>query len=43
GAIHLYLAWTLVVLAVLHALAAFKHHFFDRDATLVRMLGRAAK
>lgn len=41
GAIHLYLAWALVVLAVLHALAALKHHFLDRDATLVRMLGRA--
>lgn len=43
GAIHLYLAWALVVLAVLHALAALKHHFIDRDATLTRMLGRAAK
>lgn len=43
GVIHLYLAWALVVLAVLHALAALKHHFIDRDATLTRMLGRAAK
>jgi cytochrome b561 len=23
---------------LLHAAAAFKHHFFDRDATLRRML-----
>jgi cytochrome b561 len=40
GAIHLYLAWTLVVFSVLHGLAALKHHFIDRDATLTRMLGR---
>jgi len=43
GVFHLYLAITLVVLAVLHALAALKHHFIDRDATLVRMLGIKAK
>jgi len=40
GVIHEYLAWALVILAVLHALAALKHHFIDRDATLQRMLGR---
>lgn len=39
GQLHKYAAWTLVVLAVLHALAALKHHFVDRDATLRRMLG----
>jgi len=43
GTLHLYLAVTLVVVAVLHALAALKHHFIDRDATLVRMLGIQAK
>ncbi|AHG22218.1 cytochrome B561 [Chania multitudinisentens RB-25] len=42
GTIHLYLAWAVVVLSVLHALAAFKHHFVDRDVTLKRMLGRSA-
>lgn len=42
GAIHLYLAWALVVFSGLHALAALKHHFIDRDATLTRMLGRKA-
>lgn len=42
GDIHLYLAWVLVVFSVLHGLAALKHHFVDRDATLVRMLGRRA-
>lgn len=40
GRVHLWLAWGLVGLAVLHALAALKHHFIDRDATLSRMLGR---
>ncbi|AML59027.1 Cytochrome B561 [Serratia rubidaea] len=42
GTIHLYLAWSVVVLSVLHALAALKHHFVDRDVTLKRMLGRSA-
>jgi cytochrome b561 len=40
GAVHLYLAWILVIFSGLHALAALKHHFIDRDATLTRMLGR---
>jgi cytochrome b561 len=42
GTIHLYLAWSVVVLSVLHGLAALKHHFIDRDVTLKRMLGRSA-
>lgn len=40
GAIHEYLAWGLVIFAGLHGLAAFKHHFIDRDSTLLRMFGR---
>lgn len=40
GEIHFYLAWALVLLAAVHALAALKHHFIDRDNTLKRMLGR---
>lgn len=40
GVVHEYLAWALVIFAGLHALAALKHHFIDRDATLVRMFGR---
>ena len=40
GQVHEILAWSLVILAVLHALAALKHHFIDRDATLRRMFGR---
>jgi cytochrome b561 len=43
GKVHLYLAWTLMGLAALHALAALKHHFIDRDATLTRMLGFASR
>ncbi|QHM70588.1 cytochrome b [Mixta intestinalis] len=39
GDIHLWLAWSVVVLSLLHALAALKHHFIDRDITLKRMLG----
>lgn len=40
GLVHEYLAWTLVVFAGVHALAALKHHFIDRDRTLTRMFGR---
>ena len=40
GEVPFYLAWTTIVLAGLHAAAAFKHHFIERDATLIRMLGR---
>lgn len=41
GDVHFYLAWSLVIFAGLHALAALKHHFIDRDETLRRMLGRS--
>lgn len=40
GEIHLVLAVVLIALALLHAAAALKHHFVDRDNTLRRMLGR---
>jgi len=40
GEIHWYLALGILALAALHATAALKHHFIDRDATLSRMLGR---
>ncbi|MDH5445324.1 MAG: cytochrome b [Gammaproteobacteria bacterium] len=39
GLIHLWLAISLISLVVLHAGAAIKHHFFDRDRTLKRMFG----
>ena len=40
GDIHLALAVAVVGLAGVHALGALKHHFLDRDRTLLRMLGR---
>lgn len=40
GDLHEFFAYSLMMLAALHALAAFKHHFKDKDATLIRMLGR---
>lgn len=39
GRIHLLIGYGLIGLAAAHASAALKHHFIDRDATLVRMLG----
>ena len=38
GIIHWGLAWGLISLVSLHALAAFKHHFIDKDDTLKRIL-----
>jgi len=38
GEIHELLVFTLIGFAVLHALAALKHHFIDKDNTLKRML-----
>ncbi|UXD89205.1 MULTISPECIES: cytochrome b [Thalassolituus] len=38
GVIHWALAWTLMLIAGLHAVAAIKHHWLDKDKTLVRML-----
>jgi len=40
GDIHVWATNFLVVLAGLHGLASLKHHFMDRDETLLRMLGR---
>jgi cytochrome b561 len=38
GDIHKYAAYALITLAVLHMLAAFKHHYISKDNTLKRML-----
>nr|WP_040356716.1 cytochrome b [Colwellia piezophila] len=38
GNIHEILAWTLIIFSVGHGLAAFKHHFINKNNTLVRML-----
>lgn len=38
GAVHYYIAYTLIFMALIHALAALKHHFIDKDNTLKRMI-----
>ncbi len=43
GDIHEIAVWSLIILAGLHALAALKHHFLDRDDTLRRMLGMSLR
>jgi cytochrome b561 len=40
GDAHYWSTWALVVLSLLHGLAAVKHHLIDKDDTLVRMLYR---
>jgi cytochrome b561 len=40
GLVHEYLGWAVVIFAGIHGLAALKHHFIDRDRTLLRMFGR---
>ena len=42
GEYHYWFSWALIALASVHALAALKHHFIDRDATLLKMLGKDA-
>ncbi|WP_410684724.1 cytochrome b [Citrobacter europaeus] len=42
GSLHLWLAWSVVVLSLLHGLMALKHHFIDHDDTLNRMLGKSS-
>jgi cytochrome b561 len=43
GAVHLYLGFFVMGLAGLHTLAALKHHFIDKDATLKRIFGSDKK
>lgn len=38
GIVHEVLAWSLIVLSAGHALAALKHHFINKNNTLVRMV-----
>ena len=40
GQIHFIVASILIGLVLLHAAAALKHHFVDRDRSLMRILGR---
>lgn len=39
GQVHFYAAWVLIILAAVHAIAAFKHHFINKDNTLRKMIG----
>ncbi|UTW13376.1 cytochrome b [Marinobacterium rhizophilum] len=39
GWVHYWSSTALVALSCLHALAALKHHFIDKDSTLTRILG----
>lgn len=41
--VHLVLNYLLLALVVVHAAAALKHHFFDRDDVLLRMLPHTHK
>jgi len=43
GSIHHYSAWASMGLVTMHAAAALKHHFVDKDHTLLRMLGMSQK
>ncbi len=43
GVIHYYTALTLVSFAVLHAAAALKHHFINKDNTLRKMIGDSTR
>ncbi|MEF3090289.1 cytochrome B [Enterobacter sp. 10-1] len=42
GVLHLWVAWGVVIVSILHGLIAFKHHFIDKDETLLRMLGKTS-
>lgn len=37
GLVHRVLAWTVMAVALVHAVAALKHHFVDKSAILTRM------
>jgi len=39
GFYHMILAWGYMAYIAMHAAAALKHHFIDKDTTLLRMLG----
>ena len=38
GDIHQYAAYSLIALVVIHAVGALKHHFIDKDSTLLKMI-----
>lgn len=43
GEVHYLLAWLLMFFLLIHCAGALKHHFMDRDETLLRMLGLKRK
>lgn len=43
GAVHVWLSYLVIALAVIHTAAALKHHFLDRKPTLVRMWSGPSK
>jgi|TARA_R100000687_G_scaffold13842_1_gene10634 cytochrome b561 len=43
GEVHWYSALALVILAGGHGLAAMKHHFINKDSTLIRMFGKTKR
>lgn len=40
GIVHYWTTWAIVALVLVHGAGALKHHLFDRDRTLQRMLGK---
>ncbi|UZE95269.1 cytochrome b [Alkalimarinus alittae] len=40
GEVHEILAYILMFVVAIHAMGALKHHFIDKDRTLLRMLGK---
>jgi len=40
GWVHWVLGWLIMVCTLLHTVAALRHHFINRDRTLLKMLGR---
>ncbi len=41
GALHYWFAVSIILLSGVHALAALKHHFIDKDQTLNRIIGKS--
>lgn len=39
GLVHEVVAYLMILLVMLHSSAALKHHFIDKDSTLIRMFG----
>lgn len=43
GLVHKIIAYLSMLLVILHTAASLKHHFMDKDATLIRMLGKKSQ